>query len=244
MSVRGKRIIITGAGSGIGAAAARMLAEAGAELGLVDLVEAETRALGRELNAHAFQADVRDETAVETAINAAVRALGGLDGLVNCAGTATVQTLENTSLTDWRRLVDTNMTGVFLTCRAAIPALRASGKGAIVNLASASGLTPSFAGAAYSASKAGVVMLSKALSRELAPTIRVNAVCPGAVRTPMFSQMTGEAIEAETAVGAGYALGRIASPEEIGTAIRFLIGDDSAFITGVALAVDGGRSFH
>ncbi|WP_296172290.1 SDR family NAD(P)-dependent oxidoreductase [uncultured Brevundimonas sp.] len=244
MSVRGKRIIITGAGSGIGAAAARMLAEAGAELGLVDLVEAETRTLGRELNAHAFQADVRDETAVETAINAAVRALGGLDGLVNCAGTATVQTLENTSLTDWRRLVDTNMTGVFLTCRAAIPALRASGKGAIVNLASASGLTPSFAGAAYSASKAGVVMLSKALSRELAPTIRVNAVCPGAVRTPMFSQMTGEAIEAETAVGAGYALGRIASPEEIGTAIRFLIGDDSAFITGVALAVDGGRSFH
>lgn len=244
MSVRGKRIIITGAGSGIGAAAARMLAEAGAELGLVDLVEAETRTLGRELNAHAFQAGVRDETAVETAINAAVRALGGLDGLVNCAGTATVQTLENTSLTDWRRLVDTNMTGVFLTCRAAIPALRASGKGAIVNLASASGLTPSFAGAAYSASKAGVVMLSKALSRELAPTIRVNAVCPGAVRTPMFSQMTGEAIEAETAVGAGYALGRIASPEEIGTAIRFLIGDDSAFITGVALAVDGGRSFH
>ncbi|MFK4056248.1 MULTISPECIES: SDR family NAD(P)-dependent oxidoreductase [unclassified Brevundimonas] len=244
MSVRGKRIIITGAGSGIGAAAARMLAEAGAELGLVDLVEAETRALGRVLNAHAFQADVRDETAVETAVNAAVRALGGLDGLVNCAGTATVQTLENTSLTDWRRLVDTNMTGVFLTCRAAIPALRACGKGAIVNLASASGLTPSFAGAAYSASKAGVVMLSKALSRELAPTIRVNAVCPGAVRTPMFSQMTGEAIEAETAVGAGYALGRIASPEEIGTAIRFLIGDDSAFITGVALAVDGGRSFH
>lgn len=244
MSVKGKRIIITGAGSGIGAAAARLLAEAGAELGLVDLVEAETRALGRELNAPAFQADVRDETAVETAINAAVRALGGLDGLVNCAGTATVQTLENTSLTDWRRLVDTNMTGVFLTCRAAIPALRASGKGVIVNLASASGLTPSFAGAAYSASKAGVVMLSKALSRELAPTIRVNAVCPGAVRTPMFSQMTGEAIDAETAVGAGYALGRIASPEEIGTAIRFLVGDDSAFITGVALAVDGGRSFH
>lgn len=177
-------------------------------------------------------------------MSAAVQALGGLDGLVNCAGVATTRTLEGTSLEDWRRLVDTNLTGVFLTCRAAIPALRASRGGVIVNLASASGLTPSFAGAAYSASKAGVVMLSKALARELAPTIRVNAICPGAVRTPMFARMTGDAADADTTVGAGYALGRIATPEEIAKAILFLAGDDSAYITGVALAVDGGRSFH
>ena len=244
MSVAGKRIIVTGAGSGIGAAAARLLAEAGARLALIDFADAETRILGQAIGAEAFQADVRDESATGAAISAAVQALGGLDGLVNCAGVATTQTLENTSLDDWRRLVDTNLTGVFLTCRAAIPALRASDRGVIVNLASASGLTPSFAGAAYSASKAGVVMLSKALARELAPTIRVNAVCPGAVRTPMFSQMTGGAADADAVVGAGYALGRIATPEEIAKAILFLAGDDSAYVTGVALAVDGGRSFH
>jgi NAD(P)-dependent dehydrogenase (short-subunit alcohol dehydrogenase family) len=189
-------------------------------------------------------ADVRDETAVTAAVSGAHAALGGLDGLVNCAGVATVNRLEDTTLEEWRRLIDTNMTGVFLFCRAATPLLRASGDGSIVNLASASGLTPSFAGAAYGATKAGVVMLSKSLARELAPSIRVNVVCPGIVDTPMFEAMTGADAAAISAIKAGYALQRLARPEEIAEAVAFLSGPRSAFITGVALAVDGGRSFH
>lgn len=238
----GKRFVVTGAGSGIGAVAAKRLAEAGARLILFDYLP--PRDSGGLCGASYRLVDVRDETSVATSMADAIDELGGLDGLINCAGVATTAKLEDTSLEQWRALMDTNLTGVFLTCRAAADALRTSGSGVIVNLASASGLIPSFAGAAYSASKAGVVMLSKALARELAPQVRVNAVCPGAVRTPMFAAMTDADPATAKAAGAGYALGRIAEPEEIAAAIVFLAGDASSFITGAALAVDGGRSFH
>lgn len=242
-SFAGRRILVTGAASGIGAATARLLARLGASLALTDFSDG-VAAIASELGAWSMTADVRDETAVTATVAGAHAALNGLDGLVNCAGVATVNRLEDTSLDEWRRLIDTNMTGVFLFCRAAAPLLRASGEGSIVNLASASGLTPSFAGAAYGATKAGVVMLSKSLARELAPTVRVNAVCPGVVDTPMFEAMTGADAAAISAIKAGYALQRLGQPEEIAEAIAFLLGTQSGFITGIALAVDGGRSFH
>lgn len=239
----GRRMLVTGAASGIGAATARLLASLGAKLAITDFGDG-ISAIASELGAWSTTADVRDEAAVSAAVAGACAALGGLDGLVNCAGVATVNRLEETTIEEWRRLIDTNMTGVFLFCRAAAPLLRATGNGTIVNLASASGLTPSFAGAAYGASKAGVVMLSKSLARELAPTVRVNAVCPGVVDTPMFEAMTGNDAAAISAIKAGYALQRLAAAEEIAEAIAFLSGPRSAFITGIALAVDGGRSFH
>ncbi len=239
----GRRMLVTGAASGIGAATARLLASLGAKLAITDFGEG-ISTIASEIGAWSTTADVRDEAAVSAAVAGACAALGGLDGLVNCAGVATVNRLEETTIEEWRRLIDTNMTGVFLFCRAAAPLLRATGNGTIVNLASASGLTPSFAGAAYGASKAGVVMLSKSLARELAPSVRVSAVCPGVVDTPMFEAMTGNDAAAISAIKAGYALQRLASAEEIAEAIAFLSGPRSAFITGIALAVDGGRSFH
>lgn len=242
-SLAGRRILVTGAASGIGAATARRLATLGASLALTDF-NADVSVVAAEIGAWSVIADVRDEVEVAAAVTGAHAALGGLDGLVNCAGVATVKRLEDTSVEDWRRLIDTNMTGVFLFCRAAAPLLRAAGAASIVNLASASGLTPSFAGAAYGASKAGVIMLSKSLARELAPTVRVNAVCPGVVETPMFTAMAGTDAATIASIKAGYALQRLAQPEEIADAIAFLCGPQSAFITGVALAVDGGRSFH
>lgn len=239
----GRKILVTGAASGIGAATARLLSKLGARLALTDFSDG-VAAIAAELGAWSMRADVRDESGVSAVVAQARQALDGLDGLVNCAGVATVNRLEDTTIEEWRRLIDTNLTGVFLFCRAAAPLLRASGDGSIVNLASASGLTPSFAGAAYGASKAGVVMLSKSLARELAPTVRVNAVCPGVVDTPMFDAMTARTAEAVSAIKTGYALQRLGSAEEIAEAIAFLAGPRSAFITGVALAVDGGRSFH
>lgn len=239
-----KRVIVTGAASGIGAATARLLADDGARLVLIDHDEKGVQSAATAWGQVGFAADLRDEISANRAIIEGISVLGGLDVLVNCAGVATTARLEDTSFAEWRRQIDTNLTGVFLTCRAAAGALKDSGAGAIVNLASASGLSPSFAGAAYSASKAGVIMLSKALARELAPHVRVNAVCPGSVRTPMFRAMTHDDAAAESAAAAGYALGRIADPEEVARAVRFLAGDDSGFVTGVALAVDGGRSFH
>ncbi|MDB5421294.1 MAG: short-chain alcohol dehydrogenase [Brevundimonas sp.] len=242
-SLTGRRILVTGAASGIGAATARRLAALGASLALTDSNDS-VAVVAAEIGAWSRTADVRDEAEVTAAVTGAHGALGGLDGLVNCAGVATVKRLEDTSLEDWRSLIDTNMTGVFLFCRAAAPLLRAVGAASIVNLASASGLTPSFAGAAYGASKAGVIMLSKSLARELAPTVRVNAVCPGVVETPMFTAMAGTDEATIAGIKAGYALQRLAQSEEIADAIAFLCGPQSAFITGVALAVDGGRSFH
>lgn len=235
-----RRVIITGGSSGIGRTAAARFAAAGDSIWLFDLAPPSNEAA----IAGWSSVDVRSQESVAHGFSEAIASLGGLDVLVNCAGVATTMRLEDTDLETWNRLVDVNLTGVYLTCREAIAPLKASGSGSIVNLASASGLTPSFAGAAYSASKAGVVMLSKALARELAPDVRVNAVCPGAVRTPMFEAMAGGDEEAATAVGIGYALGRIAEPDEIVDAIEFLAGPSASFVTGVALAIDGGRSFH
>ncbi len=238
----GRRVIVTGGASGIGAAAARRLSESGDDVWVFDVAPTRPSVLARDTGWSSV--DVRSEASVKHGFDEAISALGGLDVLINCAGVATTARLEDTDFATWSRLVEVNLTGVYLCCRAALEPLKASTSSSIVNLASASGLTPSFAGAAYSASKAGVIMLSKALAREVAPKVRVNAVCPGAVETPMFDQMTGGAAGAAEQVGRDYALQRIATPEEIVDAIQFLAGPSAQFITGVALAVDGGRSFH
>jgi NAD(P)-dependent dehydrogenase (short-subunit alcohol dehydrogenase family) len=217
----------------------------GAQLALADRAYAAVKALAAELGAIGYEMDVRSEEPVRAAVEGAASALGGLNGLVNAAGVATMKHLQDTSLDDWNRQLETNLTGVFLVCREAAPHLLAAGSSTIVNVASASGLAPSVAGAAYSASKAGVIMLTKAMARELGPRVRVNAVCPGMVDTPMFAAMIPERSEAfEAKLATDYALGRLAQPEEIARAILFLTSAASSFVTGSALAVDGGRVFH
>jgi NAD(P)-dependent dehydrogenase (short-subunit alcohol dehydrogenase family) len=249
--LRGRRILLAGGAAGIGLETARSVLREGGSVAVIDrradaLAEAKS-ALQRAGDSVWLTADVTDAEAVERAVSTASEALGGLDGLVNCAAIDFIKPLTETSLKEWNALMAVNMTGPMLVCRSAIPAMIAAGGGAIVNIASAAGLVPLAGRTAYCASKAGLVMFGKALAIELAPhRIRVNSVCPGAVDTELYRSVLkdgGEGPEAE-AIRARYLLRRLGTTSEIAAAILFLLSEESSFVTGTTLAVDGGRSFH
>lgn len=236
-SLEGRRIVVTGAASGIGARTSQILAEAGASLILVDRDRDRLIAAARELGAHDCPLDVTDEAAVLAGMATAAGAMGGIDGLVNAAGIMATGHVEETTAEIFRRVVEINLTGIYIVTRACLPYLRQSEAASVVHVASAQGLLPNAPGhTAYAASKGGVVNLSRAMAAEFAPQIRVNCVCPGMVDTPMADGHRGN-------VG-NYALRRIADPAEIARAILFLLSADSSYVTGATLAVDGGRSFH
>jgi NAD(P)-dependent dehydrogenase (short-subunit alcohol dehydrogenase family) len=243
----GRRVAITGAASGIGLETARRCAAEGARVVLIDRdAVANAAAAAGIAGAIACSADVTDEAAIGAAIDAATRALDGLDGLVVSAGIDLMAPLGAMDLAQWRQLMSVNLDGAFLTCRAALPALRASGHGSIVLVSSGAGLRPLARRTAYCASKAALVMFGKALAIEAAPQVRVNSVCPGAVDTPLFrwGLDQGEPTQQLEAVKQRYVLERIATPLEIANAILFLTSHESSYVTGTALAVDAGRSFH
>jgi NAD(P)-dependent dehydrogenase (short-subunit alcohol dehydrogenase family) len=235
--LHGRRIAITGGASGIGRATAALFAAQGAKVAVLD------RTAGAPLT---FACDVSNESDVAAAVAQSAEALGGLDGLVNAAGIFHPQTLEDTPLDVWQSTMAVNLTGTFLVCRAALPFLRAAGGGTIVNIASGVGLLPTGPGsAAYVVSKGGVIALTKVLALETAPTIRVNAICPGAVETPMTAgTLRDESGAVRDAVVRRYALQRPSSADELAQAILFLTGSESSSVTGISLAVDGGRTFH
>lgn len=237
----GRRLVVTGAASGIGRATAELFQAAGARVALLDRREP-APLTGDEASSHV--ADISDPASVQAAVADATRALGGIDGLVNAAGIGGTSDLaEDIAVDDWRRLLDVNLTGSFLMCRACLPHLRAAGGGTIVNIASGLGLRPFKRRSAYAASKAGVIAFSKVIAMEWAPEVRVNTICPGAVDTPMVRAEYDEEV-LRTQVGPRYALQRIATPEEIALAALYLSSAESSFVTGIALAVDGGRTFH
>ena len=241
-----RRVLITGGASGIGRATAALLRGEGALVAVMDRDANAAAKVAAECGAIAIAADVADEASAQRGVDEAAEKLGGLCGVVNAAGIFRPPMMMDTDLALWNQTLAVNMTGVFLVCRAAVPHLRKAGQGAIVNIASGVGLIPTGAGgAAYAASKAGVIGLTRSIAAELAPDIRVNAVCPGAVETPMTA---GTLRDAGGAVNASivnrYALGRPAQPEEIAAGILFLLAHESSFVTGISLAVDGGRTFH
>lgn len=242
----GRRMLVTGGAKGIGKAAALRFLAGGAQVACLDMDEAALAEL--EPGFVALNADVTDTASVETATAEAAARMGGLDGVVNSAGVDLESSLEDMTDAAWERLIAVNLTGPMKVCRAALPFLKAAGGGTIVNVSSGAGLQPLKFRSAYSASKAGLQMFSKSLAMELAETgIRVNVVCPGAVETPLFrsSIAEGETGEAQLdAVRARYALARIAAPDEIAAGIAFLSSAEASYVTGVALAVDGGRTFH
>lgn len=240
--LKGRRIVVTGAGSGIGAAIAQLFAAEGAKVAAIDRNEAGMHAWFKQADGIALKADIADEASVNEAVKLAADALGGIDGLVNAAGIANQDLLSEVSVEDWRRIIDVNLTGSFLMARACLPYLKQVQDSTIVNFSSGQGLQPFVRRGAYAASKAGVISLSKTLAMEWAP-IRVNTICPGAVDTPMVR--AGYSAETlRTQVGARYALGRVAEAIEIARAALYLTGAESSFVTGIALAVDGGRSYH
>lgn len=237
LKLDGRRIVVTGAASGIGQRTAELFASEGAQVALLDLNPTRVMAQAQTLGVHGYAADITDEEAVQKVVADAAEAMGGLDGLVNAAGIMGVGRVLDVSATEFRRIVDVNLTGTYIVTRACLPWLKAAPRATVVNIASAQGLLPNAPGhTAYAASKGGVVNLSRALAAELAPSIRVNTVCPGMVDTPMADGYRKN-------VG-NYALKRLADADEIARAILFLTSTDSSYVTGAALAVDGGRSFH
>lgn len=242
----GRRVLITGGGSGIGAAATALFTREGAKVAIVGRTRAKLDRVAAETGAVAVAGDVTQEADVQRAVKEAAERLGGIDGVVNSAGITWMKLTENTSLAEWRSMLDIHMTGTFLVCRECIPHLRAAGKASIVNLASVAGLLPGLSGASYAAAKAGQITFSKALAAELAPHIRVNALCAG----PSDTDLSRPNYEIMKQAGqwegflSKFLLHRVSDPSEIAQAILFLISNESSYITGVALAADGGRSLH
>lgn len=246
----GRRIIITGAARGIGKACALRFAGAGATVGCLDIDHEALKQLEQESGndgIHARHADVTSPSSLKDAIDGLAHILGGIDGVVNAAGIDLVRPIEEMSDTDWNRVISINLTGPMNVCREAFPYLKQGG-GTIVNVSSGAGLQPLKYRSAYSASKAGLQMFSKALAMEAADFgIRVNTVCPGAVETELFRSSLDGVPDPEMARGAiqsRYALGRIAEPDEIAAAVFWLSSSESSYVTGAAIAVDGGRTFH
>lgn len=235
--LKGRRIVISGAASGIGRVTAQLFAREGASVALLDYNETGLAQTARETGGAAFVVDITDEQAVVQAVENAERSMGGIDGIVNAAGIMPFGSILETSVSEWRRTMEVNVTGTYLVVRACLPFLLQERDSSIVNIASAAGLLPNAPGlTAYAASKGAVVNLGRAMAAEFAPGVRVNTVCPGLVDTPM-----GEKHRAKVE---NYALKRMADPIEIARSILFMISADSSYITGTVLAADGGRSFH
>jgi NAD(P)-dependent dehydrogenase (short-subunit alcohol dehydrogenase family) len=232
-----RRVLITGAASGIGRRTAMLFAAEGAALTLLDRNVEGLAEVARETRGLAVEADVADEASVARAVERGAAAMGGIDGVVNAAGIVVRGPVGEVGVAEWRRVIDVNLTGIYIVVRCALPWLAKAAGATIVNIASGQGLLPNRPEmTAYAASKGGVVNLTRALAAELAPAIRVNSVCPGMVDTPMTAGGPHDVTP--------YALKRVAEPVEIAQAILFLTGAESSFVTGAALAVDGGRTFH
>lgn len=240
-----KRVLITGASRGIGAAAARVFARAGWDVAiqyqsrgeLAEAVRAELEGMG--VKALTIQADVSDPEQAAACVERAEGELGELTALVCNAGVALPQQLlTDTTPGQWRSLMGVDLDGVFHTVRAAIPHFVRRQGGSIVTVSSMWGVTGGSCEVPYSAAKAGVIGLTRALAKELGPShIRVNCVAPGVIDTDMNAHLSPEDLEA---LGEETPLGRIGAPEEVGKAILFLAGEDASFITGQVLNVDGG----
>lgn len=247
-----KTAVVTGAAGGIGQAVARRFAQSGLRVILADANVAGLQALAAELNAServawAQPGDLRSKRYCEVLIDHALETTGRLDVLVNNAGIITRGNILETTDEDWARTLDVNLTAIFYTCRRAIAHMKTHGSGAIVNVASCWGLYPGPGHAAYITSKAAVASLSKCLGRDhAADGIRVNAVCPNEVNTPMlrtgFARRGFNPDSAIDELNRTVPLGRIAEPEDIADVIHFLTTDAARYIAGTAIEVNGAKA--
>jgi NAD(P)-dependent dehydrogenase (short-subunit alcohol dehydrogenase family) len=241
----GQRAIVTGGASGIGAATARLMTEQGARVAIFDINGDGADLLAKELDGFAYTVDVTDFSAFQATVDDAAQKLGGLSLLYNNAGGSSLANVHDWALDEWRRIVDLNLTGVFHGFKAGIPHLLAGGGGAIVSTASISGTRPSAGEAPYSAAKAAVVALTANAALEYAPTIRVNAVSPGMIHTPLTELLLVEqGLNERDAMIAKTPLSRIGTPDDIASVVVFLCSDLARFVTGQNLVVDGGMTLH
>jgi NAD(P)-dependent dehydrogenase (short-subunit alcohol dehydrogenase family) len=223
------RALVTGGGSGIGAAVAHRLADDGFDVTVADL---QPDAVATDLGASGVRLDVRDEAAVAAAMD-------GVEVLVNAAGIGSTTDAPGTTLEVWEDVFAVNARGTFLCCKHAIPGMKTRGGGAIVNVASVAGLVGLKNRVAYSASKGAVIALTRALAVDhVGDGIRVNAVCPGTIDTPWVRRLVDDAGESLDALRARQLMGRLGTPEEVADAVLYLA--TATFVTGTILTVDGG----
>lgn len=236
----GRRIVVTGASSGMGAGVARLFAREGARLLLLDIAEEALTAIAEEIGQPHRVCDVSDDGQVRQAIDSGSDELGGLDGLVNVAGILVPKPVRQTEYSDFSKLVGVNLGGPFLTCRHALPHLEKAEGATIVNVSSLSGVKSQPNMAVYSATKAGLVAFTEALSGELPANVRANAVCPGVIRTPMTDFMFSDKA-AEQKAASTIAVRRLGTPEDVAQACLYLSTADSGFVSGATLTVSGGH---
>jgi NAD(P)-dependent dehydrogenase (short-subunit alcohol dehydrogenase family) len=247
--LEGKVAVVTGAAAGIGRAAAIALAKESARVGIGDVDEAGGQRVAQEIardegEAFARRTDVRSSDDVRALVREAVDRYGRLDVMVNNAGVAIGGTAADMSEDDWNRVVDTNLTGVWRGMRFAIPEMMKAGGGSIVNMSSVQSHVGFLGWAGYAASKGGIDALTRQAAVEYAPKgIRVNAIVPGTILTEMNERIMAESGDPERVMAdwvSMHPIGRVGRPEEVAAAIVFLASDESTFITGELLRVDGG----
>lgn len=240
--------LVTGGGGGIGSATCRRLAEEGAYVVVADAVAAHAEATAQSLRDGGGQGEalVFDLTSAEdcqSAVRSVEEKHGRIDVLVNNAGAMRRGTLLETSLADWDLSFSVNVDALFHMCSAVLPAMLANGGGAIVNTASQWGLTPAPGHIAYNVTKAAVVSFTKSLARDYAPgQVRVNAVCPGEIHTPMLEKGIAEKGKSIADLDAMVPLGRIGKPEEVAALIAFLASSEAEFVTGSCVEITGAQA--
>ncbi len=245
MRLQGRKAIVTGAASGMGAATARLFAAEGASVFAVDRPGAATAdALAGVTGVRTFEKDITDAEAAEAIVGGCVSALGGLDILVNNAGIGFNALAEATPIEDWDRVFAVDLRAMFLLCQRAIPEMRAGAYGRITNISSVAALRPDYGLAAYSAAKAGVLGLTRVLALELGKFgITANAILPG----PIYTGMTRDAFDQQhirSAWERKTAVRRLGQPEDIANGCLFLALEESSFVTGHGLVIDGGQTLR
>jgi NAD(P)-dependent dehydrogenase (short-subunit alcohol dehydrogenase family) len=240
--LKDKRVLITGGASGIGFATAKRFLDEGARLAILDRDEAALQRAGKELPTlgGAMLADVSDETSVRRAFEELDRLFDGLDVLINNAGISVRNRFMDITPEQWRTVIGVNLNGIFYVAQQAARRMLAGGGGVILNMGSTNGLMGYHHYADYNATKAGVIELTRSMALELGPTIRVNAICPGFIMTPM--QEAEYTVEMRQTFENKIPLRKLGRPEDVAALFAFLASDEAAFITGQYYIVDGGET--
>jgi NAD(P)-dependent dehydrogenase (short-subunit alcohol dehydrogenase family) len=241
VELTGQQAIVTGGASGIGRAVAELFAQEGAQVAVFDRDGAGAKAVAGAIGGHAFEVDVRDSDALAAAVESAAEAMSGVSNLVNNAGVGDLRPMHTVDERLLRRLMDVNFTGTYHGMRAAIPRMVEAGGGTVVNVASLSGISPTRNEAPYSAAKAAVIALTRSGALEYGPSVRVNCVAPGFVRTALTA-IWDEHPDAFAPIREAIPLHRIGDAGEIAQLVLFLASKRSSYITGQTIVVDGGLS--